>query len=263
MRHWRFCGFVILGVLLLGSWLPAVTAQPDTKKLDTQGIEKDKSTPPTAREAGSASAPAKGPAASEKKDAAQFDLHAVAADLASGGLWGCIFLAIVFGALGGMVYELVFLDGTIKLPHARKPDDPVSNPAVKFSPADKLYDLGFLARVFIGGLAAVAVLFIANPDSGIRFLAISVIAGSTGMALFQTAQARMQAAASTMRLATASEVLADIHARADDSHSQVMSVASTAADPNSAAQHLKTAAMLQDIRALAKAGLRAAGKDQG
>lgn len=84
------------------------------------------------------------------------------------------------GGLGGLVYELLMSQGRIELPHA--------DPEARF-----FSDWGVGGRVFIGAAAAIVAIFFIVPQDAVRLVAISIIAGSTGSAIFKTIQARVEA----------------------------------------------------------------------
>ncbi len=70
-----------------------------------------------------------------------------------------IFLLVVafFGALGGLVYELMTLRGRLELPH--RADDVAADEDLPGAVARYLYDLGLLGRMIIGALAAIVVVW--------------------------------------------------------------------------------------------------------
>jgi hypothetical protein len=57
-----------------------------------------------------------------------------------------------------------------------------------------MYDLGILARMIIGALAAVVGLWVFNPDNTFTWLAIAIVSGSAGTSIFRSMQDRLLAA---------------------------------------------------------------------
>ena len=110
------------------------------------------------------------------------------------------------GALGGLVYELLILQGSLERPHSLA-DDEVTE-AFPYAKPKYLYDLGIWARIIIGALAAVAALLVFSPSSALELVAMAVVAGSAGTAVFRSLQDRLTTAlavndAVTTRLAAA------------------------------------------------------------
>lgn len=125
---------------------------------------------------------------------AGLDPAVVRADLGDWGFWLILLIAVAFGAAGGVVYELLVLQGNVELPHRAKPGEFEERPAHALP--GNLLDLGIWARVIIGGLAALAALLVVSPAGTIRLIATSVVAGSAGSAIFRSLQDRMIAALS-------------------------------------------------------------------
>jgi hypothetical protein len=71
-----------------------------------------------------------------------------------------------------------------------------------------MYDLGIWARVIIGALAAIAALLVFSPNTALELVAMAVVAGSAGTAVFRSLQDRLttalaQADAANIRLTAA------------------------------------------------------------
>lgn len=181
-------------------------------------------------------------------------------DLTSWHLWLTVLLAGVCGALGGLVYELVALQDRIKLP-SRLPAVPTGQAANGDAPPGaQFWNLGFLARVLIGGLASISVLYFISPTTGIQLLALSIISGSVGMALFQALQARVEAMLKASQLAAAAQV----HQAILDKSNEFKKILSPAAQGVAAAgtpSPSEAVAVLDQIGALAQEGLRVAGRE--
>lgn len=108
--------------------------------------------------------------------------------------WDVVGIAALFGAVGGVVYELTVLQGNVEWPHRTRADE---LPKTGYAHAGKghLYDLGIFARIFIGAAAALIVFWaIPVPEPGIHLIAIGLVAGSTGTAIFRSLQDRLLAA---------------------------------------------------------------------
>lgn len=117
------------------------------------------------------------------KDLRGYDLNA------DSPLWTAIGWMFLSGAIGGFIFELLSLQGNIELPHGPTEDEL----AAKFAYATpkNVYDLGFLSRCIIGGLAAPPTMLFLRPESYFALLAMSVVAGSAGTALFRALQDRV------------------------------------------------------------------------
>lgn len=106
--------------------------------------------------------------------------------------WRTLIIALVAGALGGMVYELIILQGNIELPHCAKEGE--TSEKYPHAIVKHMYDLGIIARIFVGALAGVIILLVFSPSTILGLVAISVVAGSAGMAVFSSIQDRLFAA---------------------------------------------------------------------
>ncbi len=107
-------------------------------------------------------------------------------------LWSALLLTIIFGGIGGFIFELINLQGNYEKKH-----DPTEDElAAKFAYANpqNVVDLGFFARVIIGAAAAPAAMVLLEPlivGSAFKLLAMSVVAGSAGTAVFRAIQDRL------------------------------------------------------------------------
>jgi len=119
-----------------------------------------------------------------------------------------LFWTAIFGGLGGLVFELLRLRGNLILPYrypkGETPQDEIFEAEGYIAPK-RVIDLGFLARVFVGGMAAIAVLLVISPPDRMKLLAMAIIAGSAGASIFDTLRARLQA---SLAVADAAEVRA-------------------------------------------------------
>jgi hypothetical protein len=102
--------------------------------------------------------------------------------------WSGIGVAAVFGALGGLIYELILLRGAVEWPH-RPRDGEV--PKVPYIEARYLWSLGVASRLVIGAGAALAVMAVITPDTTLKLVATSLIAGSAGTSVFRSMQDRL------------------------------------------------------------------------
>lgn len=120
----------------------------------------------------------------------------------------------------------------------------------------RLMDLGFLARMLLGGLAGLAVLYWSVPERGVQLVALSVLAGVTGIALFRAFQARLVAAIEAARLGAAREAHAAILERVEAALEQEAVAIQEAAVAEEADERPRAREMLHEIRGIAEVGLR-------
>jgi hypothetical protein len=74
-----------------------------------------------------------------------------------------VLLTIVFGGLGGFVFELLNLQGNIEKPH--KPTDDELAAKLAYASPKYVIDLGVLARIIIGAAAAPPAMLFLRPES--------------------------------------------------------------------------------------------------
>lgn len=110
-------------------------------------------------------------------------------NLADCKFWMMLGVILAAGSLGGLVYELLNLQGNIELPHKPTDDDL----AVKFAYAHarNVIDLGVVARLLIGALAAPPAIAVVRPETAFVLLATSAVAGSAGTLIFRALQDRL------------------------------------------------------------------------
>ena len=113
-----------------------------------------------------------------------------------------LILTLVFGGLGGLVYELMVLQGSVEQPHRVKEGGWV-------------YDLGVIGRMLMGAMAAVAALFVISPEDAYKLVAVSVIAGASASAIFKSLQARVEAMVAQQAVVQAQETTAQIADKAE------------------------------------------------
>jgi hypothetical protein len=108
----------------------------------------------------------------------------------SGSFWTVIGFAALFGALGGVVAELLSLHGNVELPHRHR--RMVVRRARLANPRYEI-DLGIVSRLMLGAAAGVALLSLYAPDSPTALVANTLIAGSAATGLFRLVQRRLLA----------------------------------------------------------------------
>ena len=115
------------------------------------------------------------------------------------------------------------------------------------------------ARVWLGGFAAVAVLYPLRPEGLISLVSLSVIAGSMGTALFKILHDRVLQLARTARLGAAlaanESMLRDIHKTAQEGAASVRT-SNFEATQSPAAESAGGAGTLSLIASMAAAGVR-------
>lgn len=117
-----------------------------------------------------------------------------------------LFWTVLFGGLGGVVFELLRLRGNLALPYRYAEGEMQAHDIFKddgYVTPKRVVDLGFLARVFVGSMAAIAILLVISPATPMKLFATAVIAGSAGASIFDTLRARLQA---TLAVADATDV---------------------------------------------------------
>lgn len=114
--------------------------------------------------------------------------------------WVFLVVVALFGALGGLVYELMTLRGRFEVPH--RTDDIATGEDLEGAIAKYLYDLGLLGRMIIGALAAIVVVWpLGLIERGpLAVLSGSILAGAAGIAVFRSLQDRLLAAIATREL---------------------------------------------------------------
>jgi hypothetical protein len=104
-------------------------------------------------------------------------------------LYVVLLVTLIAGGVGGIVFELLNLQGNIERPHAPSEDELAAKLA--YATVDNVIDLGIFARIIIGASAAVPAMVFVKPDSVLLLLAMSLVAGSTGTAVFRSLQDRL------------------------------------------------------------------------
>ena len=98
-------------------------------------------------------------------------------------------LIITLGGIGGVVFELINLQGNVEWPH--KPSDDELAAKLAYATPKNVIDLGILARIIVGAAAAPPAMLFVRPESAFALIAMSVVAGSAGTAVFRALQDRL------------------------------------------------------------------------
>jgi hypothetical protein len=122
------------------------------------------------------------------------DVDALARGLGDPHLWLTLGVVALFGALGGIVAELLSLHGNIELPH-RHPVDlkklPQHRRRSRLAHPEHEIDLGIVSRLLLGSTAALASLALFAPPNATMLVAGALIAGSAATGVFRLVQGRM------------------------------------------------------------------------
>jgi hypothetical protein len=113
-------------------------------------------------------------------------------NLADTKFWLMLGAILASGSLGGLVFELLNLQGNIELPHRPTNDGLAAKFA--YAQAKDVVDLGVVARLLIGALAAPPAIAVIRPETAFVLLATSAVAGSAGTLIFRALQDRLLAA---------------------------------------------------------------------
>ena len=100
-----------------------------------------------------------------------------------------LLLTIICGGLGGIVFELLNLQGNLEKPH--KPTEDELAAKLAYASRKNVIDLGVWARVIVGAAAAPPAMLFLRPESAFGLLAMSLVAGSAGTAVFRSLQERL------------------------------------------------------------------------
>jgi hypothetical protein len=130
------------------------------------------------------------------------DTRLLADTMTTGDFRLVLALTLIFGGLGGLVYELMVLQGSVEQPHRVKEGGWV-------------YDLGVIGRMLMGAMAAVAALFAISPEDAYKLVAVSVIAGASASAIFKSLQARVEAMVAQQAVVQAQETTTQIAEKAE------------------------------------------------
>jgi hypothetical protein len=134
------------------------------------------------------------PPPEETPQVEKIDTSAILEGLKSGAFWFTLLATFVAGAIGGIVYDLLLLEGRLERPHAFDPNAKESFADTNIAIGKYTFDLGTISRVIIGGIAAIAAMWVFSPTDTFELLSISVIAGSAGTSVFNSLKDRLIAA---------------------------------------------------------------------
>ncbi len=141
---------------------------------------------------------------------------AIVAGLGDSNFWLTLLVTVVCGALGGLVYELIILQGNIELPHKSTAAESLPASDSPLAIQLYLYDLGIWGRILIGGLAAVGVAWLLEPENLTALVSLSLIAGSAGISVFKSMQDRLTAALAVQKVVETQKQLDDTLARGEE-----------------------------------------------
>ena len=166
-----------------------------------------------------------------------------------------LLVTLIFGAMGGLVYELLVLQGSVEQPH-------------RVQEGGWVYDLGVWGRMVMGSMAAVAALYVISPDDAYKLVAVAVVAGASASAIFKSLQSRVEAMVAQQAVAKAQDAAAQIAEKAEQM-AQTLGIDDTGLSstrglrgpgaPSTEAER-RAAQLLNEIRAL-NATLRRPSKD--
>jgi hypothetical protein len=186
------------------------------------------------------------------------DTASLANTMTQGDFRLILILTLVFGALGGLVYELMVLQGSVEQPH-------------RVQAGGWVYDLGVIGRMLMGAMAAVAALFVISPEDAYKLVAVSVIAGASASAIFKSLQARVEAMVAQQAIVVAQETTAQIADKAEQM-ADALGITETGLNstrgirgvgaPSTEAER-RAAQLLSDIRALNSTARKPKKDDSG
>jgi len=126
------------------------------------------------------------------------------------------FLGVVFlwGMAGGLISELISLRGRVELPHPTKPEEIRDDLPTADAVAAFLCDLGVIARLLIGGGAAILVLWALGTEEqgATAVIAHSLLAGASGGAVFQILKKQLETALAAKEVALEKKEVTHIQA---------------------------------------------------
>jgi hypothetical protein len=123
------------------------------------------------------------------------DWEAVAVGFLDPRFWFTLGIVLLFGAFGGVSYELLLLKGTIELPH--RVDTSAADPA-----KPHLVSLGIVGRAIVGAAAAGSMLLVNSPTSSQTAVALAITSGIASQALIRLLRKQLVATTSVLSKAT-------------------------------------------------------------
>jgi hypothetical protein len=109
--------------------------------------------------------------------------------------WLALFVVMLFGAFGGIAYELLLRGGTLEMPHRIYREEAAET--LSHAPVEVLIDLGFLGRAIVGAAAAVTVLLVVAPAAA-NAVPLSVAAGAAAPAIIRLMRKQVVTLASVL-----------------------------------------------------------------
>lgn len=152
----------------------------------------------------------------------------VVAEMAHLRFWLMLLVTLITGAIGGIAYELVILQGNVELPH--KPTEKETTEKFPYADVTHMFDLGIFARIIVGALAALASLLFLHPSTTFDLLATALVAGSAGTSIFRSIQDRLLASIAQNDAAIAQNDAAEVRVKADRQNAKVAEAMATLAD---------------------------------
>jgi hypothetical protein len=123
------------------------------------------------------------------------DWEAVAAGFLDSRFWFALGVVLLFGAFGGISYELLLLRGVIELPHRGD-----TSAAGQANP--HLVSLGIVGRAIVGAAAAGSMLLVASPNNPQTAIALAITSGIGSQALIRLLRKQLVAATRALGKAT-------------------------------------------------------------
>ncbi|MEH1945968.1 MAG: hypothetical protein V7K77_03100 [Nostoc sp.] len=100
-----------------------------------------------------------------------------------------LFLTLLGGAFGGLIFELINLKGNIEWPH--KPTEDEVATKLAYATPKNVCDWGVFSRILIGVAAAPGAMLFFHPETTFSLIAMSIVAGSIGSSVFESLQNRL------------------------------------------------------------------------
>jgi len=121
----------------------------------------------------------------------ELDTTTLATGLLESHLWLTLSVAALFGAMGGVVAELLSLRGHVELPHRARRIS--TNKRAHLADPQYEVDLGIVSRMLLGAAAGMALLAVYAPTNPTSLVVNALIAGSAATGVLRLVQRRMLA----------------------------------------------------------------------
>jgi hypothetical protein len=171
----------------------------------------------------------------------------LAAGFGDPAFWVALLATLIAGAVGGVVYELLILQGAVERPHKFTAAEATEK--APYAVPAYMYDLGIWARIIIGGLAALAALLVLQPDSTFALLATAVVAGSAGTSVFRSLQDRVLALMAQKDAADTRAIVDSMAGKVDEANARLGMLKQTLALGSSTAPSGRDIAGARDVTA--------------